>query len=318
MWFDGFDDFTGTAEEIAAALQGSADEQRDYWVWHTDGVAHGALALACPLSDNLHLLDMDALVDPGLTDFQPLLAEMWQVTREHADTMNRTYIHLWHDQQGSALDRYPTVSPASGGLVALDPELSWYRDHGFTIDQVEQRSTLTVADAPASAEPVDPAYEVITWTGATPAKLRAAMAPLRAAMSTDIPLGELDLQPEVWDAERVVREDQHTIDRGRDMVWAAARHRDSGEMAAYSYVVIGGSHPDCAYQADTLVRRHHRGHGLGLAVKQAVIEQLRTSRPAVMRIHTWNADENAHMLAINTRLGFRPSAVGAALSWRAE
>lgn len=67
----------------------------------------------------------------------------------------------------------------------------------------------------------------------------------------------------------------------------------------------------------TLIRRDHRGHGLGLAVKQAVLAELRRSHPRVQRIHTWNADENQHMPAINEALGFRVTAHSGMLDWRA-
>ena len=65
------------------------------------------------------------------------------------------------------------------------------------------------------------------------------------------------------------------------------------------------------YQGDTLVLREHRGHGLGMLTKIAVLDALATVRPDAERIHTWNAQENAHMLAINVALGFRQTSVDA-------
>jgi GNAT superfamily N-acetyltransferase len=65
--------------------------------------------------------------------------------------------------------------------------------------------------------------------------------------------------------------------------------------------------PALGYQQDTLVLREHRGHGLGLALKLANHRALVAALPGVLRVRTWNAVENAHMLAVNTALGFRPS-----------
>ncbi len=57
--------------------------------------------------------------------------------------------------------------------------------------------------------------------------------------------------------------------------------------------------------------REHRGRSLGLLVKVAVLDELARSRPSARRVHTWNAEENRHMLAINVALGFAPAGVEA-------
>ena len=59
-----------------------------------------------------------------------------------------------------------------------------------------------------------------------------------------------------------------------------------------------------AYQQDTLVMREHRGHGLGLRMKAAGTLALMEGSPATTSVRTWNADDNAPMLAVNHALGF--------------
>ncbi|MFD1505858.1 hypothetical protein FE374_00355 [Georgenia yuyongxinii] len=59
-----------------------------------------------------------------------------------------------------------------------------------------------------------------------------------------------------------------------------------------------------AFQYNTLVRADHRGRSLGLLVKAVNLQLLAATNPAVRRVHTWNAGENAHMLAINEHIGF--------------
>ena len=52
--------------------------------------------------------------------------------------------------------------------------------------------------------------------------------------------------------------------------------------------------------------REHRGHRLGALVKVANLERLLAEAPDARRVHTWNADENTHMNAINDAMGFVP------------
>ena len=47
------------------------------------------------------------------------------------------------------------------------------------------------------------------------------------------------------------------------------------------------------------MRREHRGHRLGTLVKVANLERLLDVAPEARRVHTWNADTNTYMVAIN-------------------
>ena len=60
------------------------------------------------------------------------------------------------------------------------------------------------------------------------------------------------------------------------------------------------------FQSGTLVLPSHRGHRLGLALKLANHRQLQAVEPAPRLVHTYSAEENTPMIAVNTRLGFRP------------
>ena len=50
----------------------------------------------------------------------------------------------------------------------------------------------------------------------------------------------------------------------------------------------------------------HRGHGLGLWLKAAMVRRLPAEHPAFTEVETDNAEDNVHMLAVNRALGFRP------------
>ncbi len=95
--------------------------------------------------------------------------------------------------------------------------------------------------------------------------------------------------------------------QGRTAFHAVALAED-GTLVAYSHLVTTVHEPGRAYQWGTLVRRDHRGHRLGLAVKVANHHLLQAAAPEVVRVTTWNAEENEHMIAVNEALGFQPVA----------
>jgi hypothetical protein len=73
---------------------------------------------------------------------------------------------------------------------------------------------------------------------------------------------------------------------------------------------------ELGYQWDTIVSREHRGHRLGLLVKLANLRLLREVSPKTRYLNTWNADDNAPMVAVNDALGYRP--VEVTQEWQLE
>ncbi|MER6997159.1 GNAT family protein [Streptomyces sp. NPDC000410] len=136
-----------------------------------------------------------------------------------------------------------------------------------------------------------------------PEDLADAFATAKNAMN-DMPVGELDHGSVRWDAERVRTMAQVVADRGETLLTVAAVH-DDGTMAGYSEIVIPAGAAERALQYDTAVVPAHRGHGLGLRVKAAMLRRLRAEHPGVVEIETDNAEDNVHMLAVNERLVFR-------------
>jgi hypothetical protein len=59
------------------------------------------------------------------------------------------------------------------------------------------------------------------------------------------------------------------------------------------------------WQGNTIVDPEHRGHRLGTILKVENHRQLRSYRPRMRYVHTWNAEVNAHMIAINEAVGYR-------------
>ncbi|MFH9799075.1 MULTISPECIES: GNAT family N-acetyltransferase [Streptomyces] len=153
------------------------------------------------------------------------------------------------------------------------------------------------------ADAEHPGYRLAGWTGSVPDELADAFAAAKDAMN-DMPVGDLDYGRVTWDADRVRAMAQVIADRGDTLLTIAAVH-DDGTMAGYTEILLPQGAPARAQQYDTAVVPAHRGRGLGLWVKAAMVRRLRAEHPGVVEIETDNADDNTHMLAVNTALGFR-------------
>ncbi|MEO6411029.1 MAG: GNAT family N-acetyltransferase [Pedococcus sp.] len=181
--------------------------------------------------------------------------------------------------------------------------------HGYAGAQTVLRSSLSLpADLtglePSPAGDGSDGYVVqACWDGIPDAWL-AGRAELSRRMSTDIPMGDLVLEEESWDEERVRTDYQRIAAIGRRVIDAYALHEATGELVGYTQVQVPQAHPRVAFQQDTLVLREHRGHGLGLRMKAAGTLALMEGSPATTSVRTWNADDNAPMLAVNHALGY--------------
>jgi GNAT superfamily N-acetyltransferase len=148
-------------------------------------------------------------------------------------------------------------------------------------------------------------YSVIAWRGRTPDRFVTDLAALRSLMSTDPPQGELELEPELWDAARLIDAERSVIARGRQLLVVAARHDASGDLVGYTDLGVPSGGGAVGYQWDTIVHADHRGHRLGLRIKLENLRELKAQLPEVRYVNTWNDDANSHMLAVNQRLGFQ-------------
>lgn len=197
-----------------------------------------------------------------------------------------------------------TEWPAGGADVSGE---TFARGHGYAPAQAVLRSTLRL--------PVDPAtlralvqgsgeHVLETSLDGIPEEWLEDRAELQRRMSTDVPLGDLQLEEEDWDAERVRGEYEVLASMGRKVVETVARHVPTGRLVGYTQVQVSPETPTLGYQQDTLVVREHRGHRLGLRLKAANTLAVMDHLPDVTAIRTWNAEDNTHMLAVNRRLGY--------------
>jgi len=79
--------------------------------------------------------------------------------------------------------------------------------------------------------------------------------------------------------------------------------KDGPKYVGLSTVWRLDKEPRGLVQGNTGVRREYRGRGIAVALKLKVIDFAR--RNGYMKLKTWNASNNAPMLAVNTKLGFK-------------
>lgn len=279
-----------------------------------DGPVIGYGRVGFPLNDNRELAHVGVWVHPAHQRRGVggrLLTELERLARAEG----RTTLMTWTGHGHEALDDDPDALPAPTGVGRLsrrDGIVRFALAQDYVLEQTERHSEMAM---PVPTEVLTPlreqaagaseGYRVVTWIGDTPAEYLDSMVVLHTRMSTDVPMGALAFEEEVWDVERIQRMESNDTALGFRGYQASAQDLHSGELVAYTRLVTPEDKPEVAYQEDTLVRSDHRGHRLGMLVKIANVDALAADRPQVKRVHTWNAGENQWMLAINVAMGFR-------------
>ena len=283
----------------------------------------GTASVVLPLQGDTHVAHVEVVVRPDRRSAgvgAALLAGAERLAREHGRTT--VIAATEHRGEPDAADPAALVPPTGSGRVHRDdPGARFARRHGYAFEQAERYSVLTLppeADveglhaAAAAAAGAD--HRLVHWLDAVPAEHLDDLAVLCTRMSTEVPLGDLEMGEDPWDADRVRAAEAATADAGHGTLTVAAEHVPSGRLVAFTMLEYPRDAPAVVFQEDTLVLPEHRGHRLGMLVKTAALGLLARERPGARRIHTWNAEENAPMLAINVALGFRP--VGVAGLWQ--
>ncbi|MGA0566314.1 GNAT family N-acetyltransferase [Rathayibacter sp. KR2-224] len=314
LWHN--DDFVYDPADQLAWYLPSPFGMRMLYLARLDGEPTGRLLVTVPLEEDATTAEVEVRVIPAarrhgigaalLRQGEELVAEAGRID------ISAFTEHLLSDIPPEA----ETIAPEAGPRgIPADEGTRFALSAGYRLGQVELVSRLAVPlpDAVGSrlqreADDHAAGYRIVTWWQHCPDDLVAGYAAARARMVQEVPHDGIVLDAEHWDAQRVREEERRWIDAGEPPLVAVAVHEATGDVAAYTILLVAvGSKK--VEQWDTLVVPAHRGHRLGIAVKLANLAALARVAPQVERVLTWNAAENGPMLAINEAFGFEPLAL---------
>lgn len=288
-----------SVDEVRELQRATAGRRTSFAAVDDSGAVVGAVQVLEPLRDNLDRVHVWLSVRPDL----------WR--RGIGSVLLRTAEDLAGAAGRSVITNRSSSPEESGGAGA-----AFARYHGYALAQEELRQELTLpVDLPVDPEATDPkaglgiggehpAYIIETVWDTLPEEWLEDRAVLARRISTDAPMGDLDLEEEDWDAERVRDQWARGRAQGRRAVESVARYLESGRLVGFTDLLISAATPQLGYQADTLVLREHRGHGLGAALKRANLAAVQQDQSQVRTVRTWNARTNEPMLRVNREMGF--------------
>lgn len=290
-----------TREESRSELQqeSAVIERRAYLLHDGDALA-GSASLALPLKDNTHIAHLAISVPPehrrhgvGSAALAFLEAEALASARTTAQATTSWPYELGPDGTGSAGREFA-------------------RRHGYALALGDVQNRLELPVEPAVLDTLEAdittaisGYTIRSWVGPVPDDVIEGWTLLDASIDTEAPSGDLDIEPMKPDIG-TIREQEELLLRQNRTSFGTIALTARGDAAAYTQLVVSGDDGN-AYQWGTLVRGADRGHRLGTAVKLANLRMLQHEAPQARAVYTYNAESNAHMLAVNTLLGFRPS-----------
>jgi len=282
-------------ERLAMLRDTDGPEEHRYYAALVDGQVVGVLDLEMFRRENLHLARADIRV-PLAHQRRGVGTTLLATAEAEARAAGRTEL--------GGMDEVPLHANA-------DAVTEFARRNGFSPAQMMARRRVKLPLPPetmgrlhASPQAAPEGFTLFTFFDRWPDEWMDDRCELGRRMSTDIPVGDQDLDEEIWDEARVRQIEAALGAQNRTKVSSVAQNDDSGRLVAYSEVAIPRGAPEASWQHDTLVMREFRGHGLGFALKLRNLGVVQEQYPEVRSISTWNAAENEHMIAINEAMGF--------------
>lgn len=259
----------------------------------------GVLEVSLPFRDNTHMGYLDIAVDPAARR-RGIGRSLHDAGVERIRADGRTLL------LAECFDSAATQGFAAAVSLEKATESAQRQQDLRALSRARVNGLAASAAEVAAAE-----YELVRMPAAPPDELMPGLVELLGAIN-DAPLDDLDLEDEVFSAERFHAFHTAQQAHGRRIYHLVARHRSTGVLAGHTIVGVESEHPHYAQQFDTSVLAAHRGHRLGLWLKSVMLGWLAEEEPALRVLDTWNARSNNHMIAVNEALGYRVAATATA------
>lgn len=304
-----------TPNELLPYLQDDAHNHKRLYLARVDGEVVGSALMVWPNDPESRITGIDLGVATAWRN-QGIGTALYAQVESDIRAAGRPVVQVGAVHE--AVDGEMLAAPTGYGAVPLaDPGVRFLQKNDFQLEQVYRVSilplpvpeaTLVEYEAQAWAKAADD-YRLHHWVGSTPEQWQNDIATLNARMSTDAPSGNLEVEQEPWDAERVRKSDERRVRAGRVSLVSAVEHVPTGTLVAFNGVSLSAAdRTRPVQQGITLVLKEHRGHKLGMLVKVANIRQIMIECPEAPFIITDNAEENRPMLDVNEAVGFVPVA----------
>lgn len=265
-----------------------------------DGRAAAIGVVHLSQKENLHLAEVELNVAPQFRRRGVGTALLGELERQvRAD--NRNTIHAYVSSQidgGVERPGFGTGFAERNGYVNGQDEIHRRVDLN-AVDEAEIDELLARAWVKADG------YELVQWIQTAPEDLVDQVAYLDGRLLQDAPIGDLDLEPQKIDAERVRQRELDSQAAGQLKLNTGVRHIASGRLAGWSDITVNPGDESDAWQGITIVDPQDRGHRIGTILKAENQRLLRRYRPMMRYVHTWNAEENKFMININESVGYR-------------
>jgi GNAT superfamily N-acetyltransferase len=255
----------------------------------------GAAEISLPRLDNTHTAMLEVYVDPA-----------------HQRCGIGTALTEAASAAAVARDRTVLLVEAATPLEGPEsPALRLARRMGFRTEVVDDMKVVDLMETEhlwepilAETEPHVAGHTLRSWRDVCPDDLVAGYCAMLESFNSESPTGELEVEPERWDVQRL-REKEERFRRGGRHETTTVALSPEGEVVGMTEVMVSEHAPDRGFQGATIVTPAHRGHRLGLRLKATNQRLLREAFPALRTLLTGNADVNAAMNAVNERLGYR-------------
>jgi GNAT superfamily N-acetyltransferase len=298
-----WDDSDGFEQTLTEWRYEDPSERAERWVVETDGVVVGVATLYVSLDDN--------------TD------KIWAEVDVHPDHRGRgagSALAQLLERRGRELGRrelivevyLPPVGTGTDTDTDEHPFERFAAAHGF---RAESTDNVRILDLPVPDAVLDRleasarerwagAYRLETHTDGLPDELVEGYCRVSNLLNVDAPTGAVDFEAETLTPERYRGYLDLERRQGRRRLTTVALETATGEVVAYTDLVLPSGAPTKTWQWGTLVDRAHRGHRLGMAVKVANLRKLQSAHPERKTVGTGNDATNSYMVGINEELGF--------------